>query len=94
MFNNFFKKSCILRDNVKKYGTHRQATVDTAVRYMRFVCWVNKASDKRPEYVTLIAFSRQQWLRERVSMLRYTHIASFVLSSSKISEVSLHFSKF
>jgi hypothetical protein len=62
---------------VKKYGTDRQATVDTIIRYMRFACWVNKASDKRSEYVILIAFSRQQWLRERVSILRYTYIVSF-----------------
>jgi hypothetical protein len=30
------------------------------------------------EYVLLIAFSRQQWLRELDSMLRYTHIACLV----------------
>jgi len=65
---------------VKKYGTTRQATDDTTIWYMRFACWVNKASDKRSEYVILIAFSRQQRLRERVSLLRYTYIASFVLS--------------
>ena len=27
------------------------------------------------QHVTLIAFSQQQWLRERASMLRYTYIA-------------------
>jgi hypothetical protein len=70
---------------VKKYSTDRQATVDITIRYMHFACWVNKPSDKRSEYVILIAFSRQEWLRERVSILRYTYIASFVLSSSKIS---------
>ena len=29
-------------------------------------------------YVTLTAFSRQKWLRERVSVLRYTYIACLV----------------
>jgi hypothetical protein len=31
---------------------------------MRFPCWITKATDTHSEYVILIAFSRQQWLRE------------------------------
>jgi hypothetical protein len=92
-FNKFFL-FCILRDNVKKYGATRQATDDTKMRYMRFACWVNKASDKRSDYAILIAIPRQQRLRERVSMLRYTYTASFDLSSSKTPQVLLHFLKF
>ena len=30
------------------------------------------------EYIILIAFPRQQWLRERVSMSRHTYITSYV----------------
>jgi len=30
------------------------------------------------EYVTLIAFRLEQWLRERASMLRYTYVACLV----------------
>ena len=30
------------------------------------------------EYVILIAFPQQQWLRERASVLRYTYIACLV----------------
>jgi hypothetical protein len=45
---------------------------------MRIACWMPKATDTHSEYVILIAFPLQQWMHERVSMLRYTHIASFV----------------
>jgi hypothetical protein len=41
---------------------------------MRFACWITKVTDTRPEWIILIAFPRQQWLRERASMLRlYVH---------------------
>jgi hypothetical protein len=43
---------------------------------MRFACWITKATDTHSEYVMLIAFPRQQLLRERSSFLRYTYIAS------------------
>jgi hypothetical protein len=42
---------------------------------MRFACWITKATDTHSDYVILIAFLWQQWLRERASMLRYTYIA-------------------
>ena len=32
-------------------------------------------------YVILIAFPQQQWLQEHALMLRYTHIACFVMHS-------------
>ena len=34
------------------------------------------------QYVILIAFPQQQWLRERASVLRYTHIACIVILQS------------
>jgi hypothetical protein len=39
---------------------------------MQFACWIPTATDTHSEYVILITFIRQQWLRERASMLRYT----------------------
>jgi hypothetical protein len=33
---------------------------------LRFACWITKAMDTHSEYVILIAFSPQQWLREHV----------------------------
>jgi hypothetical protein len=47
------------------------------IRRMRFACWIIKATDIHSEYVTLFVFPRQQWLRERPSMLRYTYFACF-----------------
>jgi hypothetical protein len=68
----FFRKSCRLGDNVEKYGTATQATDDNIIRRMRFACWITKATDTHSEYVIIIAFPRQQWLRERTSMLCHT----------------------
>jgi hypothetical protein len=45
---------------------------------MRIACWVPKATNTYSEYVKRIAFPLQQWLHERVSMLRYTYIAFLV----------------
>jgi hypothetical protein len=50
---------------------------------MRFACWKTKPTDTHSEYVILIAFQQQQWLRERASMLRYTYIACLVISETK-----------
>ena len=41
----FSLKSCRLRDNVEKYGTAGQATDNNIIRYMRFACWITKATD-------------------------------------------------
>jgi len=68
---------------VGKYGTARQATEDNIIRRKRFVCWVNEATDTHSEYVILIVFPPQPWLRERVSMLRYKYIACLVKSYSR-----------
>ena len=40
------------------------------IRRMRIACWIPEAADTYSGYVTLLAFPRQQWVRERVSMLR------------------------
>jgi hypothetical protein len=45
------------------------------VRRMRIACWVPKATDTHSNCVILIAFPRNQWLRERASLLRYTYFA-------------------
>ena len=57
---------------MEKYGRATQATDDNIIRRMRFACFITKTTDTHSEYVILIAFARQQWLRERASMLRYT----------------------
>jgi hypothetical protein len=40
----------------------------TIIRRMRTACWITKAKDTYSEYVIVISFPLQQWLRERASM--------------------------
>jgi len=42
---------------------------------MRITCWITRTTNTHSEYVTLVAFPLQQWLRERTSMLLYMHMA-------------------
>jgi hypothetical protein len=63
---------------VEKYGRARQTTDGNIIRRMHFACWITKATDIHSEYVILIAFPLQQWLRERASILHYTYIACLV----------------
>jgi len=43
IFRNFFRMSCLLRDNVEKYGAEREAT-DNVIERMRFGCRISKAT--------------------------------------------------
>jgi hypothetical protein len=54
---------------------------------MRFACWITKDRDTHSEYVILIAFEQQQWLHERVSVLRlYVHCLLLgVLNNTSVS---------
>jgi hypothetical protein len=73
----FFRKSYRLWDNVEKIGRARQVTDDVIWR-MRLACWITKATETHSEYVILIAFSPQQWLNKRASILCYAYIALLV----------------
>jgi len=55
----------------------RQATDDKIIRRMRLACWMTMARHV-PEIRNSIAFPRQEWLRERASVLRYTYIVCLV----------------
>ena len=62
---------------MEKYGRAGQATDGNIIRRMRFACWITKATDTHSEYIILIAFTWQQWLCERASILRlYVHCLS------------------
>ena len=54
---------------------------------MRFACWITKAIDTLSEYITIIAFPRQQQLRDCASMLHNTYIACLVLVRFAISSI-------
>jgi len=43
---------------------------------MRNACWISKTTNTHTGCVILITFPLQQWLHERISVLRYTFIAS------------------
>jgi hypothetical protein len=45
---------------------------------MRIACWITKVTDAHSEYVILIAFPLQQWLKESASVLRYMYTACIV----------------
>jgi len=61
---------------VEKYGAVKQATWDNIVHRMRNTCLETKDTDTRSEYT----FPRQQWLRERASILRlYVHCLACLL---------------
>ena len=47
---------------------------------MRFACRITKTTNTHLEYVILIAFPLQQWLRERASVLRYRYFALLLLA--------------
>jgi len=64
---------------VEKYGRTRQDADDNTLRHMRFACRINEATDTHSEYVTLITFSPQPRLGERVLILLYTYIVCLVV---------------
>ena len=67
-----------MRKNTAKPGMQQ-----TTIWRMRFECWIPKATNSHSEYVIIIAFPLQQWLYERVSMLRYTYTASLAVLQSE-----------
>ena len=65
---------------MEHYGRARQATDDNIIGRMRFACWFIKARDTHSEFAILFAFPRQQWIRERASVLHlYVHCLSCLL---------------
>jgi len=69
--------SCRLWDNVGGVGVGevQLGRPQLTIWRIRIACWITKAINTHPQYVTLIAFPLQQWLHKRASMLRYTHNA-------------------
>jgi len=55
---------------VKKYSRASWVKHDNTIRHTSFAHWITKATNTPPEYVILITFSRQQWLRGRALFLR------------------------
>jgi hypothetical protein len=72
MFNNFFFSENRAVYEVMWKNTAQPDRPQMTIWRMRIACWVTKATNTHSEYVILIAFLLQQWLRERASMIRYT----------------------
>jgi len=53
---------------------------------MRIARWIPETTDTHSEYVISIAFTLQQWLELRASLLRYTHIALLVTGSVRTAQ--------
>jgi len=78
MFNTifFFRKSYCLGDNVENFIEPDRPHI--TIGRMRVACCIPNATNTHSEYVILIALQLQQWLPERVSILRYTHSAQVI----------------
>ena len=63
---------------MEKHRTAKQATDNSTIGRMRIACWLSKATNTHSEYVIVIAFPQQKWLRESASVLRYTYTACLV----------------
>jgi hypothetical protein len=74
-----FRKSSCLQENVEKYGRVRHVTNDNSIRRMHIACWVTKATDTHSEYLILVHFPQQQWLRERNSIFHYTYTTIYII---------------
>ena len=61
MFSVFFAKIVPFM----RYCIVRRATDGNKTRQMRIACWLTVVTNPPSEYVIIIAFPRQQWLRER-----------------------------
>jgi hypothetical protein len=90
MFNKFppppleIYAVCI-RDNVEKRGTVWQDTDENLTGPIRFAYWITKATNTHSEYVILIAYPQQPWLRELATILRYRNNDIFVTGMNHYS---------
>jgi hypothetical protein len=64
-----------------KYGRNGQAAGENITWRTRIACLITKAKDTHLEYVILMAFTLQQWLRESASVLHNTFIGCVVDTS-------------
>ena len=49
---------------MENFCTAGQSTHDNIIQRMRTACWITKAKNTHSEFVILIAFARQELLRE------------------------------
>jgi hypothetical protein len=81
----FFENRAVYR--IMWQNTYSQKCYRNIPRRMRYTCWIKKATDTHSEYVILIAFPKQQWLRERVLLLHCPYIAYLVIIHYSIMQI-------
>jgi hypothetical protein len=59
---------------VEKYSRGRQVIKGSIILSMRIACSITKAIDTQLEYVIIIAFPRQQYFCERVTVVSFRRI--------------------
>ena len=69
-FTFLFSKTMPFVRYVEKYCSAEEIKDENTLRHMHFACWVTQATNAHLDYVILIAFLRQQRLREGASMIR------------------------
>jgi len=85
--NSIFENRAVYEIKVKNNVKLGRPQITT--RRMCILCWITKATNTPSEYVIIIDFPRQQWLCEHGSILRYTHIACFVIFHRKSTDSTL-----
>jgi hypothetical protein len=71
VFNNFFPENFVFYEIMWKITVQWGRPQITKWR-MRIACWITKDRNTHSEYVIIIAVPLQQFLHERVSVLRCT----------------------
>jgi hypothetical protein len=85
-----FFLTCAIYDEVwENTRMVEQGRPQMTVWRMSIACWITMATNTHSEYIIIIAFPLQQWLRNRASMLRYTDIACHVYCTSNIIVLTL-----
>jgi hypothetical protein len=74
----FFRKSCLLWDNVQKYGRARQATDDNIIRRMRFACLTKAIIHTLRVCNTYCFLTAAMVTRTRLSVTLYLHCLFYV----------------
>jgi len=74
VFSNFLSENRAIYEIMWENMAERGRSQMTIWR-MRIACWIPKATNTNSQYVMLIGFPLQQWLREGSLLLRYTYIS-------------------
>jgi len=69
IFNIFFSANRAVNEIMWKNMVEPEATDGNIIQRMHIACCITKATDTHSGYVILIAFTLQQWSRERSSIL-------------------------